>query len=699
MGRKMILAVLALMMVLGCSRQETNPFFEEWTTPFGTPPFQKIKNEHYLPAFQEAFKQHNAEIEAIVNNPEEPTFENTIVALEKSGSLLRKVNGVFDNLLSANTNDELQAIAKQVTPMKSKHWDEIYLNEKLFQRIKAVYEKKDDLPLDKESLRVLEKYYKEFVRGGANLPADKKEEFKKINEELSMLSLQFGENILKEVKRFELVIEDEKDLAGLPEGVIAAAAETAKQRGHEGKWVFTIDKPSLIPFLQYAENRALREKIFQAYIMQGDHDDELDNKKILSRIAMLRVKRAHLLGYKNHAEYVIEENMAKTPENVYKLLNQLWKPALEKAKQERAELQKMIEKEGGNFKLQAWDWWYYAEKLKKEKYNLSEEELRPYFAMENVRKGVFMVANKLFGLQFEKRTDIPVYHPDVEAFEVKNADGSHVGILYTDYYPRAGKRGGAWMNAYRKQSNMDGNWVSPVICNVGNFSKPTADTPALLSLDEALTMFHEFGHALHGLLSRCTYPKVSGTNVAWDFVELPSQIMENWATEPEVLKMYAKHYKTGEPIPDELIEKIKKAGTFNQGFATVEYLAAAFLDLDWHTLTQPKEWDARLFEGASIRKMGLIPEIVVRYRSPYFRHIFSGGYSAGYYVYVWAEVLDADAFNAFKESGDIFNPKYAKAFRENILEKGGSEDPMELYVRFRGQEPSIEPLLKRRGLK
>jgi peptidyl-dipeptidase Dcp len=512
-----------------------------------------------------------------------------------------------------------------------------------------------------------------------------------------MLSIQFGENILNENNRYELVLDKTEDLSGLPNAVVASASAAARESGHDGKWVFTLHKPSLIPFLQYSDRRDYRELLFKGYIERGNHNDSLDNKQIFSKMAALRVRRANLLGYPTHAQYILEENMAQIPQNVYDLLNKLWKPALARAKKEAEDLQSLIDAEGGNFKLQPWDWWYYSEKLKKVKYDLDEEELRPYFQMENVRRGVFDLATKLFGITFTERKDIQVYHQDVTVFELKEADGTHIGILYTDYYPRASKRGGAWMNEYRIQSNIGGNKITPIITNVGNFSKPTANEPALLSLDEVLTLFHEFGHALHGLLSDCTYPKLAGTNVARDFVELQSQIMENWALEPEMLKTYAKHHKTGEPIPDELIEKIKRSNKFNQGFATTEYLAAAFLDMDWHTLSVAEEKDAINFENKAQRRIGLIPEIVVRYRSPYFRHIFSGGYSSGYYSYIWAEVLDADAFQAFREAG-IFNRETATKYRNFILARGGTEDAMILYKKFRGAEPTIEPLLERRGL-
>jgi len=696
--KKLFLLLFIAGLLCSCLKQEENPLFSEFDTPFQVPPFDKIKEEHYLPAFKEGMEQQNMEIDAIVNNPETPTFENTIEAVESTGSLLRKVGSVFGVLNGSMTNDNMQNIAREIAPLRSKHRDNIRLNEKLFKRIKAVYDQKDKLDLTTEQNTLLVKYYKDFVRSGANLDEEKKTRLKEINQEMSILTVKFGENVLKENNRFEMVIDKEEDLAGLPQAVITGAAEAAKERGHEGKWVFTIHKPSMIPFLQYSENRALREKIFKAYINKGNNNDELDNKDNLAKIAALRVERANLLGYKTHADYVLENNMAKKPENVYTFLEQLWKPALKMAKKEAMELQEMISKEGHDFKLQAWDWWYYSEKLKKAKYALDEEMLRPYFKLENARDGAFSVASKLYGIQFIEREDIPKYHEDARVFEVKEADGSHIGILYTDYFPRASKRGGAWMNSFRKQSRLHGKDIYPVITNNGNFSKPTGDKPALISSEEVLTLFHEFGHGLHGLLSDCTYNRLSGTSVSRDFVELPSQIMENWAFEPEVLKMYAKHYETGEVIPQELIDKLKKASHFNQGFVTVEYLAASFLDMDWHTLAEAKELDVHEFETQSLNKIGLIPEIIVRYKSPYFNHIFSGGYSSGYYSYIWAEVLDADAFEAFKETS-LFDQKTAQAFRKNVIERGGTEDPMVLYKRFRGAEPKVEFLLKKRGLK
>ncbi len=701
---KLILTItLISFLFISCNRNNNekqmndNPLLTEWNTPYGVPPFNLIKTEHYLPAYNEAMKMHNAEIEAIVNSKEEPDFNNTIAALDYSGELLMRVDNVFENVNEANTNPEMQKIAKEVAPLLSAHYDNIWLNDKLFARVKAVNDIKEALNLTTEQQMLLKKVYDNFVRGGANLPEDQKAEFRKINEQLSLLSINFGENLLAETNDFTLVIEDEKDLSGLPESVKAAAAETAKEQGLEGKWVFTLQKPSLIPFITYAENRENREYLFKGYIERGNNNNEHDNKAIVNEIVNLRLRRANMLGYDTHADYVLDNNMAKTPDKVYGLIESLMDAGLVVAKQEVKDLQALIDKEGENFKLEPWDWWYYAEKLKKEKYAFDDETLRPYFVLENVQKGLFTVANKLYGLQLTERTDLPVYHPDVKVYEVKEADGSVIGILYMDFFPRESKRGGAWMTSFRKQYKKDGGNVIPVIQTVFNFTKPTGDKPSLLSFDEASTMFHEFGHALHGLLSNCTYISLSGTAVPRDFVELPSQIMENWAAEPEVLKMYALNYKTGEPIPDELIEKMKNAGHFNQGFITVEFMSAALLDMDWHTITEQKNYDVTEFENASLEKMHMIPEIVVRYRSTYFAHIFSGGYSSGYYSYAWAEVLDADAFEAFKENG-IFDQATARAFRENILSMGGTDDPMKLYVQFRGREPKTEAMLKRKGL-
>jgi len=698
MRRKLSLILFAVLAFSFFGAGIENPFFSEFDTPFGVPPFEQIKLEHYMPAFEEGMKQQAAEIDAITANTEPPTFANTVEALERSGEMLTRVSNVFFSLNSSLTSDTMQAMAQEIAPKLSKHGDDILMNEKLFQRVKDVYATKDDPGLTTEQRRLLDEAYKSFVRNGANLDKEKQAKLRQINEELSVATLKFGENILKENNRFELVIEKKKDLAGLPDNAVAAAAEAAKERGHEGKWVFTLHKPSLIPFLQYSSKRELREKMFKAYDHRGDNNNDLDNKELVTKIARLRLERAQLLGYKTHADYVLEENMAKTPDKVYAFLDRVWAPALKRAKAEADDMQKMIDKEGREFKLQPWDWWYYAEKVKKAKYDLDEEMLRPYFQLENVRQGAFDVASKLYGITFVELSGVPKYHEDVRVFEVKDSDGSHIGLLYVDYFPRESKEGGAWMGAYKDEYMKAGKRIAPIIVNCGNFSKPTADTPALLSWDEVTTLFHEFGHGLQGLLTNCTYESLSGTNVATDFVELCSQIMENWASEPEVLKSYAKHYKTGEPMPDELIAKIRNARLFNQGFATTEYLAASILDMDWYTLTEAKTIDPIEFENKTFARIGLIPEIVSRYRSPYFNHVFGDGYSAGYYSYIWAEVLDADAFQAFKENG-LFDRKTAQAFRDNVLAAGNTEDPMTLYKRFRGAEPTIDPFLERRGLK
>lgn len=701
--KQLIFALLAILVFASaCENQsktemKENPFFSEWTTPFGVPPFDLIETDDYLPAFKTAFEDQDAEIESITSTGEAATFENTIEALDRSGESLKRVGNVFSNLNSANTNDTLQAIAKEVAPLKSAHADNIKLNDALFERVKVVYDQKENLDLTTEQQMLLTKTYEQFVRGGANLPADQKERFREINSRLSVLSLQFRENQLAETNSFKLVIDTKDDLSGLPESVVAAAAETASEMEMDGKWVFTIHKPSLIPFITYADKRDLREYLFKGYINRGNNNNDNDNKAILNEMVNLRHERAQMLGFNNHAAFVLDNNMAKTPEKVYELIGNLMSAALPVAKEEASALQAMIDAEGGDFKLEPWDWWYYAEKLKKEKYAFDDEALRPYFKLENVKHGVFDVSNKLYGLSFVERNDLPVYHPDAETYEVKEADGSTIGVLYIDFFPRESKRGGAWMTSFRKQYIENGENVIPIIQVVCNFSKPTADTPALLSYDEALTLFHEFGHALHGLLSDCNYITLSGTSVPRDFVELPSQIMENWGGDPEVLTMYALHYQTGEPIPDALLQKMKEAGNFNQGFTTVEFMSAALLDMDWHTITEKQDFDVLEFESKSMQNMQMIPEIVVRYRSPYFAHIFAGGYSAGYYSYAWAEVLEADAFEAFKENG-IFDKETADAFRNNILSKGGTDDPMKLYVQFRGQEPTVDAMLKRKGL-
>lgn len=676
-----------------------NPFFaEKYNTPFEVPPFEKIKEPHYMPAFKEGMKQQKAEIAKIVTNKEAANFKNTIAALDYSGELLTKVESVFYNLLGSDKTDGLQKIAKEISPLSTAHSADIMMNAGLFKRVKAVYDNQAKFKLNTEQKQLLKKTYLSFVRNGANLNAGDQAKLRKIDGELSMLALKFGENQLAESNSFKLIIDKKADLKGLPESAIAGAAEAAKAAKMNGKWIFTLDKPSMIPFLQYSAKRELREKIYKGYINRANNNNANDNKKVLAKITNLRIKRANLLGYKNHAAYVLDNNMAKTPEKAYELLNKLWKAALPVAKKEAKALQAMVKKEGGKFELAAWDWWYYSEKLRKAKYDLDEEMLRPYFELNNVRKGMFGVATKLFGLKFKELKDIPKYNKDAQAFEVMEADGKHIGILYMDYHPRPSKRSGAWMNSFRKQCRKNGKNVSPVIVNVLNFSKPVGDKPALLTFEEVTTLYHEFGHGLHGLLSNCTYNSISGTSVPRDFVEMPSQVMENWASEPEVLKTYAKHYKTGKVIPDAIIKKIQNSGHFNQGFVTAEYLAASLLDFKYHTLEKVQDIDAAKFEKATLDEIGLIPEIAARYRSTYFAHIFSGGYSAGYYVYIWAAVLDADAFQAFKENG-LFDQKTAKALRENVFSRGSSDDAMKLYKQFRGADPKIEPLLNRRGLK
>jgi peptidyl-dipeptidase Dcp len=703
--KKSFILIFALGMVLfSCQNQKKesdtnmeNPFFKEWTTPYGVPPFEEIKVEHFLPALKEGITQRETEVEAIVANTAEPTFENTILALDKSGELLGKVSGTFYPLSSANTNDEMQALAREISPLMTQHRDNISLNPELFERIKSVYDRRNNLGLDKEQMRATEKYYEDFVRGGANLSDADQSKLRELNEELSKLSLQFGENLLAETNRnFKLVIENKADLAGLSDDVIARAADDAKAAGEEGKWVFTLAKPSMLPFLQYAENRDLREKLYRGYFMRGDNDNEHDNKEIIKKIVKLRDERARLLGFGNHAEYIIDVNMAKTPEAVYEFLMQLWEPAMVMAKKDRDEMQAIINREGGNFKLASWDWWYYAEKLRKQKFDLDEAEIKPYFSLDNAKEGLFYVVERLYGLKLEPR-DWPTYHEEAEVYEVLEADGSKLGVMYMDFHPRDGKRVGAWSTAFRSATYRDGERIPRIGSIVMNFTRPSGDTPALLSFDEVSTFFHEFGHALHGLFSDGPYDRTAGS-VPRDFVELPSQVMEHWAAEPEVLKVYARHYQTGEPIPDELIEKLELSGTFNQGFETGEFVAAALLDMDYHTTENTEIADVRAFEKASMDNIGLIDEILPRYRSTYFSHIFSGGYSAGYYVYYWAGVLDTDAFYAFKETGDIFNQEVAAKFR-TLLEKCGADDGMTVYKNFRGKEPSIEPYLEKKGLK
>lgn len=705
--KKSVIYLLTLMIMLAActtGTKETNPFLTEYKTPFNVPPFHLITEDHYMPAFDEGMLRQNKEIEAIVTNSEAPTFENTILALEYSGQLLRDVSMVFYNANSANTNDQIQAIARDLAPKMSQHNDNIRLNPDLFKRVKTVYVQKDALNLNPEQSKLLEETYKRFIRSGAALSAEKQDRLREINQELSMLTLQFGQNVLGDVNQFRMVIDNEADLAGLPQSAIDGAAERAKIEGQEGKWVFTLHNPSVMPVLYNADNRDFRKKMQQAYINRGNNDNEYDNKEIIGKIVNLRLERANLLGYDTHAHFTLEETMVKNTETAVNFITQVWNAALPIAKEEAKEMQDMIKAEGNDFKLAQWDWRYYAEKIRKEKYDLDEQEVRQYFELNTVRNGIFDVVNKLWGLKFIERTDIPKYHNDAQVFEVTEADGSHVGILYMDFHPRDSKRSGAWMSSYRTQYiDRDGKFITPVITIVCNFSPPTSSQPSLLTYDEMTTFFHEFGHALHGLLSKVTYPSLAGTAVPRDFVELPSQIMENWAKEPSVMITFAKHYETGEPMPQELIDRIQASSHFNQGFSTVEFLASAFLDFEYHTITQPYPDDqiayvANITDQKTIKKIGLIPEIHFRHGSTHFQHIFSGGYSSGYYSYIWSGLLDADAFEAFRETGDLFDQATATSFRKNILERGGTADAMEMYVKFRGKEPQIEPLLKQRGL-
>jgi len=695
----LIASAMLLFATLTAQGQEpSNPFFSVYSTPFQVPPFNLIAIEHYAPAFERGIEEQKKEIEAITSNPQAPNFENTILAFDKSGELLTKVSSVFYSLNSANTSPEMQKVARVISPLVTAHRDNINLNDKLFQRIKAVYMKRDSLKLDSLQKRTVEKYYNDFVRNGANLDEAAKARLREINQQLSELGLHFGENLLAETnKNFKLVIDNPADLDGLPKDIVDAAAITAKEFGLEGKWVFTLQKPSMIPFLQYAKNRNLREKLYTGYAMRCNNNDEFDNKSIMLQIVNLRAEKAKLLGYKTYADYSISNNMAKTPEAVYDFLNQVMEPALIAATRDRDDMQAIINREGGTFKLAPWDWWYYAEKLKKEKFNLDESELKPYFKLENVRDGMFYVANQLYGITFTRRTDLPIYHPDVEVFEVKNETGAHIGLLYLDYFPRAGKRVGAWCGRFRQQTYENGKRITPIVTMVTNFTPPTGNTPALLTWDEVTTLFHEFGHALHGLFTDGPYDRIAGS-LPRDMVELPSQVMENWAGEPHVIKVYAKHYQNGSPMPEDLINRLKKSMTFNQGFETVEYIAASVLDLDWHSITEPQKVDVLQFENNSMKRIHLLDEIYPRYRTTYFNHII-GGYAAGYYVYLWAAVLDTDAFNAFAETGDIFNHEVATRFRKHVLTEGGNDEGMIQYVKFRGKEPSVEPLLKKRGFK
>ena len=710
---KNLLLLSVLFLIISCQQKpkldpSINPFFQDWITEYEVPPFMDIKNEHYMPAFKKGMKDNLAEIEVIIKNTEAPTFANTIEELERSGKLLGKVQRVFSNLASSNTNPKLQELQRDLSPMLSAHYDKIVLNEDLFNRVEEIWNNRESIDLNKEQQKLLKDTRKQFVRSGALLDDSQKDQITKINSKISELSTEFGQNLLAETNGFELIL-NKSDLDGLSDGVVSAAYELATQNmdntdseeakeKYKDKYVFTPHRTSMYPFLTESTRRDLREKLYNSYVMRGDNNNETDNKKIAVQIAKLRAERANIMGYKSHAHFVLDENMLKTPEEVYDLLIQLWKPALKRAKIEVADMQAVADSEGKDFKIAAWDWWHYSEKVRKEKYDLDESAIRPYLSLDNVIQGVFNTTNKLWGLNFREIFDIDTYHPDARIWEVTDKDGSHLAIFIGDYFTRSNKRGGAWMSSFKGQSNLDGK-QRPIVVNVCNFPAPVGDNPSLLSFENAITLFHEFGHAMHGILTDVTYGSMAGTSGPRDFIELPSQLLEHWVSEPEVLKSFATHFETGESMPDELIEKLLKAGKFNQGFINTEYLAASLLDMDWHTMSVLDAQNiSNNFEKNSMNKIGLIDQIAPRYRSSYFAHIFSGGYSSGYYSYVHAAVLDSDAFEAFKEVGNVFDPELSSKLRKEIYEKGSTEEAMDLFVNFRGRKPIIEPLLKVRGL-
>ena len=703
--KKVFYIILTLGVLASCHKKKetkmdmSNPFFANVERLYGIPAFEQMEVKHFMPAFEEGMKQQKEEILAITSNAMAPDFKNTIEALEYSGELLDEVSACFFNLCETNNSPEMNEIAEKISPVLSAHADDIYMNEALFSRVKAVYDKREALNLSREQQRLLEETYKHFERGGVNLPEEKQERFRAINERLSLLTVKFGNNVLNATNAYRMVIEDSAELAGLPASVVEAVAETANEQPEtSGKWVFTTQTPSLLPFLQFADNRERRRQLWEAYATrcQGGPNDNL---ALIREIVALRAERAQLLGYATHADYVLDDCMAKTPQAVYDLLLQVWKPALAKAKQEEVTNQAMANREKGGFTLQPWDWRYYEEKVRQAKYDLSDEECRPYFQMEHVRQGIFTLVERLYGLTFVKNSKLPLYHPEAEGYEVYENDTLR-GVLYLDYFTRDSKRSGAWMTEFRTQHQTeDGENVIPIVSLVFNFPRPTATTPSLLNFDEAETFFHEFGHGLHALMSRCRYRSLAGTNVSRDFVEMPSQIMENWARHPEMMRLYAQHYQTGDTIPETLVKKIQSVSYYGQGFMNTELLAASLLDMDYHTLAEVKQLDPVAFEAASMEKYGLIPSIISRYHSWYFQHIFSSssGYDAGYYSYTWSAVLACDAFELFEQKG-IFNREVASEFRHQILERGNTEDLATLYRNFRGQDPDIHPLLRRRGL-
>lgn len=677
-----------------------NPFFEKYNTPHQTVPFDKIKNEHYEPAMLEGIKLHEAEIEAIINNPEAPTFANTIVAYEKSGKFLDRVTTVFGNLRSAETNDDLQKIAQKMIPLLSEHSNNISLNEKLFQRVKAVYKQKSKLSLTIEQAKLLDDIYDGFVRQGANLQGEARNKYRELSKKLSTLTLQFGENNLKETNNFQLVLTQKEQLAGLPEGIVEAAAQTAREKGVEG-WVITLHAPSYVPFMTYASNRELRKELYMAYNTKCTKDNEFNTLEIVKDLVNTRMQIAQLLGYKSYADYTLKERMAENSKNVYKLLDQLLDAYTPTAKAEYNEVQELARStQGKEFRLMPWDWSYYSDQLKNKKFSLNDEMLRPYFELSNVKEGVFGLATRLYGITFRKNSEIPVYHPDVDAYEVLDKDGSFLAVLYTDFHPRAGKRAGAWMTSFKGQwiDDQTGENSRPHITLVMNFTKPTESKPALLTFDEVNTFLHEFGHGLHGIFANTHYESLSGTSVYRDFVELPSQIMENFAVEKDFLSTFAKHYQTGEIIPDTLVQRIIDSSNFNVAYACLRQVSFGLLDMGWYTRTTPFTGDVKAYEQKAWEKAQILPVVEGTCMSAQFSHIFAGGYSAGYYSYKWAEVLDADAFSLFMQKG-IFNQEVAQSFRNNILSKGGTEHPMTLYKRFRGQEPTIDALLIRNGIK
>ena len=688
-----------MMTLVACNQNKENPLLTDQNTPYGVPAFDKIKLEHFRPAFDVAIENATKEVNAITSSEEAPTFQNTIAALDRSGKQLQDLNLLFFELLETEGDDDMNVLAEELTLLLSEHYDNILLNEALFARIKAVYDQRETLGLTPEQLRLTEVTYDNFVKSGANLEPAAKERLKEINRQLGLLSLKFGQNVVNETNATQHFVTDEAELDGLPEGAKQAAAEEAEAAGHKGEWLFSPKRTSFTPVLQYCKNRELRKALLLEYTTRANHDNEYDNKSVINQTMRLRTEKAHLFGFDCSADYILQDAMAHNAQNAMDMLMQVWGPSLAAAKREAAELQKLLDQDLPGEKLQPWDWWYYSEKLRKQKYDIDEEQLKPYFELSNVRRGAFQLANRLYGITIEPVEGLPVYHPDVETFKVVDADGSLLGIFYTDYFPRATKRPGAWMtNLVEQYIDDEGVDHRPVIINVGNFNKPTADKPSLLSMDDVETLFHEFGHALHGFLSKCTYRGLSGTNVARDFVELPSQLMENWCYAPEVMKTYAFHYETGEVIPDSLIEKINAASKFNQGFVETELLSASILDMDYHMLTQVDTIDVNKFEAESMERMGMIPEIIVRYRSTFYNHIFTTGYEAGYYSYTWSAVLDSDAFHAFVETGDLFNKDVAARMREEILSKGNSADPAVLYQNFRGKPADPKYLLEKKGL-